>query len=249
MLRMPRSHVDEAWEELGPANIGGRTRVIRFHPNNPNIMFAGSVSGGLWKSTDAGNIWVPITDFLPNLAVGAFEFDPLHPDTMYLGTGEGNYNIDAVLGIGLLKSTDGGNTWEQTSLSFPYSSSSAINKISVDPTNPLNIVVATRSGLRRTTDGGVSFTYPTGSGAGDFKDVQRDPQNPNTLLAAAGYPWSVLSRPVLLCRLVLGVPCGLFSSTYPWCYLWPQIHRRRGAAQGGQTFLSFVARFHFLLLR
>lgn len=189
MLKMPRARTDEPWEELGPANIGGRTRAIQFHPNNPDIMFAGSVSGGLWKSTDAGHVWFPITDFLPNIAVGAFEFDPLHPDTMYLGTGEGYYNIDAVLGIGLLKSTDGGETWVQTSLSWPYSANWAINKISIDPTNPENIVVATRTGLRRSTDGFVTFTVPSGSGAGDFKDVKRDPQDPNNLLAAAGYPW------------------------------------------------------------
>jgi photosystem II stability/assembly factor-like uncharacterized protein len=194
MLKMPRAHTDEPWEELGPANIGGRTRVIRFHPNNPDIMFAGSVSGGLWKSTDAGHIWVPITDFLPNIAVGALEFDPLHPDTMYMGTGEGYYNVDAVLGIGLLKSTDGGDSWEQTSLSWPYSSSSAVNKISIDPTNPENIVVATRNGLRLSTDGFVTYSIPSGGGSGDFKDVQRDPQNPNNLLAAAGYPWGAASN-------------------------------------------------------
>lgn len=189
MLKMPRARADEPWVELGPANIGGRTRVIRFHPDDPNIMFAGSVSGGLWKSTDAGHIWVAITDFLPNIAVGAFEFDPINPDIMYMGTGEGNYNIDAVLGIGLLKSTDGGNTWEPTALSWPYSSSSAINKISIDPTNPNKIVVATRNGLRYSDDGFATFSIPSGGGSGDFKDVQRDPQNPNNLLAAAGYPW------------------------------------------------------------
>ncbi len=194
MLKMPRAHVDDQWEELGPANIGGRTRVIRFHPNNPDIMFAGSVSGGLWKSTDAGHVWFPITDYLPNIAVGAFEFDPLHPDTMYLGTGEGTYNIDAVLGIGLLKSTDGGVTWEQTALSWPYSSDGAVNKISVDPVNPENIIVATRTGLRRTTDGGVSFSTPFGGVTGDFKDVQRDPQNPDTLLASAGNPWGAATN-------------------------------------------------------
>ena len=82
--------------------------MIRFHPQNPAIMYAGAVSGGIFKSTDSGQNWRPMTDELPNLAVGCFEIDALNPNTLYLGTGEGYYNADAVLGIGLLKSTDGG---------------------------------------------------------------------------------------------------------------------------------------------
>ncbi len=179
--------LDEAWANLGPYNHGGRARVIRFQPGNPAIMYAGAVSGGIFKSTDSGAHWNPLTDALPNLSVGCFEIDPQTPQILYLGTGEGYYNADAVLGVGLLKSTNGGVTWNTTGLDFDYAAGQAITRLSLDPRNSSILLAGTTAALYRSTDGGANFTLVLN---GDIKALVRDPQHPDTLLAAPGDPWS-----------------------------------------------------------
>lgn len=104
------------WTERGPNNVAGRTRAIMIDKRDAtgNTVFAGSVSGGIFKTTNFTNAsptWAPVNDFLPNLAISNLVQDAAHPDTMYATTGEGWYNIDAVRGGGIFKSTDGGNTW------------------------------------------------------------------------------------------------------------------------------------------
>ena len=100
-----------AWRELGPTNIAGRSRILVFHPQRDTTMYLGAASGGVWKTTDAGQNWEPIGDMLPNMAVNALAIDPTSPDTLYAGTGEGFGNIDAVRGAGIFKSIDAGKTW------------------------------------------------------------------------------------------------------------------------------------------
>ncbi len=184
--RMDRVTLDEPWTNLGPANHGGRTRVIRFHPDNPQIMFAGAVSGGLWKSTDAGLSWLPFTDQLSNLAVGCFEIDPTNPQVMYLGTGEGYYNADAVSGIGLLKTVNAGATWEPTGLNWQYNAGQSVFRIAIDPRNGQYVLASTQQGIYRSTNSGQTFSNVR---SGNFNELKRDPLNPDVLLAGAGYPW------------------------------------------------------------
>jgi photosystem II stability/assembly factor-like uncharacterized protein len=184
--RMSRATFDEPWISLGPANHGGRARVLRFHPGHPDTIYVGAVSGGLWKSTNAGASWFPLTDGLANLAVGCFEIDPSNPDIMYLGTGEGYYNIDAVTGIGLLKSTNGGLSWNPTGLSYPYTQGESILKVNIDPRNGQIVLAATMDDLRRSTNGGQTWTSVL---SGEIKDLVRDPSSPDVLLCAPGNPW------------------------------------------------------------
>jgi len=184
--RMSRVTLDEPWTSIGPTNHGGRARVLRFHPGHPDTMYVGAVSGGLWKSTDAGASWFSLTDGLANLAVGCFELDPTNPDIMYLGTGEGYYNIDAVTGIGLLKSTDGGQSWNPTGLSYPYSQGESILRLNIDPRDGQIVLAATMDGVRRSTDGGQTWSSVR---SGEIKELVRDPQNPDVLLCAPGNPW------------------------------------------------------------
>src|SRR4051794_22057039 len=84
------------WQSRGPTNVGGRTRSLLIDPTNPLKIFAGSVGGGLWKTTDGGAHWNPVNDFLANLAVCSLAFDPQNSQTIYMGTGEGFFNGDAI---------------------------------------------------------------------------------------------------------------------------------------------------------
>ena len=111
------------WMEVGPSNVGGRTRAILIDKNDPTgeTVWAGGVSGGLWKSINGGENWSPIDDFFENMAVTCIVQHPLYPDTMYFGTGEGmasNAPITGVpplgvRGLGVWFSTDGGDNWDR----------------------------------------------------------------------------------------------------------------------------------------
>ncbi len=184
--RMPHASLDEPWVNLGPYNHGGRARVIRFHPTNPTIMFAGSVGGGLFKSTNAGVSWFSLTEALPNVAIGSFEIDPSDPQIMYLGTGEGYFNGDGIGGIGLLKSTDGGSSWSETGLNYDYAEGKAILRISIDPQDGQIVLASTNDGLYRSVNGGQTFTMMR---SGNINELKRDPQHPDTLLCGGGNPW------------------------------------------------------------
>ncbi|MFG3497750.1 WD40/YVTN/BNR-like repeat-containing protein [Streptomyces sp. NPDC047928] len=95
-----------AWEWLGPGNIGGRTRGIVIDPARPRHMWAASAGGGVWHTGDGGARWDPVDDFLANLACACIAMDPSDPATIYVGTGEGFSNADAIRGNGVFRTTD-----------------------------------------------------------------------------------------------------------------------------------------------
>src|SRR5215217_258758 len=99
------------WQSLGPGNVGGRTRSLLIDPTDPNVMYAGAVAGGIWKTTNGGSSWLPLNDFLANIAVTCLAFDPSNSSTIYAGTGEGFLNADGVRGAGIFKTTDAGAHW------------------------------------------------------------------------------------------------------------------------------------------
>ncbi len=181
--RMPVSRLDEPWVCLGPLNEGGRATIVRFHPENPDIMFAGSASGGLFKSIDAGHSWYPATDDLPNLNINDLAFDPFDANTIYMTTGEGAYN--QLYGLGMFKSTDGGNSWQPTGFSWPQSQWQCAQALSIDPRNSQTILVADYGMLYISHDGAETFTPVL---AGDVKSIARDPFHAEVLLAAVGRP-------------------------------------------------------------
>ena len=196
LFNMPKSFADStiSWESVGPNNIGGRVRSIAIDPINPNIIYCGSVSGGLWKSTDSGGSWASLTDFAPNLVIGCIAIDPTNTQVVYAGTGEGYFNIDALRGIGVLKSTDGGSSWSALN-NFPGSISSYayyfINKILIRPDNPNTIFVATSStteGIWKSTNAGASWSRITAPGTlSKFcVDLEMDPSSPDIMYAAFG---------------------------------------------------------------
>ncbi|MGK0364864.1 MAG: photosystem II stability/assembly factor-like uncharacterized protein [Saprospiraceae bacterium] len=158
------------WKALGPMNIGGRTLCLAFHPNDENTMFAGSASGGLWKTTTAGQGyvgWERVNINFPVLGVPAIAINPSNPDEMYIGTGE-VYNNQSTMpgvvnrftrgsyGIGILKSNDGGITWEKT-LDWEYQDLRGVSDIAINPNDPNIVYAATSNGLYMTTDSGENW--------------------------------------------------------------------------------------------
>ncbi len=153
------------WRALGSKNYGGRTRALMVDLNDATrkTVFAGSVGGGLWKTTDITATepnWTPVDDLFGNLAISSLAQDPTNPQVMYFGTGEGYGNSDAARGLGIWKSTDGGNTWNQ--LSSTNNSTYYYNfKVLVSSTGIL--YTATTNGLYRSSNGGTSFTKVLGT--------------------------------------------------------------------------------------
>ncbi len=146
-----------AWTAMGPGNIGGRTRAILIHPTRSTTMWIGGVAGGIWKSTDGGASWSPKADLLVNIAVNSMMLDPRNPDILYAGTGEGFFNGDAVRGAGILKSTDGGETWSQLA-STANSDFFYVQKIVMSRGSSQRLYAATRTGVFRSLDAGGSWT-------------------------------------------------------------------------------------------
>lgn len=144
------------WRWLGPGNVGGRIRAIAISKTSPSTMFAGSVGGGIWKTTDGGSSWTPVNDFMASLSVSTLVFDPANPLVMYAGTGEGYGNADAIRGAGIFKSVDGGTTWTQ--LAGSARQSTAVNRIAIAPTGG-TLLAATNTGLWRSVNGGSTFTF------------------------------------------------------------------------------------------
>lgn len=168
------------WVEKGPNNIGGRTRSLVINPANTSEMWAGSVGGGVWRSTNSGTSWAPVNDRMSNLAVCSLALVPGTPVTLYAGTGEGIYNGDAIAGNGIYKSTDGGATFTRLASTSTWS---YVNRIAVSPANPQILLAATRSpgGIYRSTNGGTSWVQVRSATA--CMQVLFDPNDVNKCVA------------------------------------------------------------------
>ncbi len=176
------------WTTLGPstsANVTGhwspgigRINVIAREPGNPQTLYIGSPSGGLWKTSDEGANWLPLTDDQPVLGVSAIAIDPTNTDIIYIGTGDKDASDN--YSIGVLKSTDGGTTWEITGMDWTIYQNRSIAKLLINPNNPNILYAATTVGLFRTDDGGDSWSNLL---SGDIDDLEFKPGNSNTIYA------------------------------------------------------------------
>jgi photosystem II stability/assembly factor-like uncharacterized protein len=151
----PRPIVEEYWS--GTDDASGRVVAIAPHPTDPDTVYVGAASGGVWKTTDGGASWTALTDELSILNHGCVALDPSDPETVYVGTGE--YPTQST-GDGLFRSTDGGATWEQ--LATASEVGSTCSRILVDPDDPQTIHVTGGissgvAGYFRSTDGGATW--------------------------------------------------------------------------------------------
>jgi len=196
-----------SWTSIGPAPItngqvpgnlavSGRIAGLAADPTNPNIIYIAAAGGGVWKTTNDGTSWAPLTDNQPTLFMGAIAVAPSNPNIIYAGTGEASNSISSYYGLGVLKSTDAGATWTLLGTSQFYRRT--IAQIVVDPTNANTVYVAVadfgenglggNTGIWKSTDGGSTWTDTTTAitTTQPFSDVVIDPTSPQTLYAAVG---------------------------------------------------------------
>jgi photosystem II stability/assembly factor-like uncharacterized protein len=186
----------EGWSPLGPANIerrdAGRISAIALHPSDAATIYIGAAQGGVWRTRDAGANWTPLTDGECSLAMGALAIDPVSPDIVYAGTGELHFSGDSYYGCGVLRSTDGGDTWTHLGADiFDTDAGGArISKVIVDaPTAgsaaATTVYAASSSGVYRSPDSGATWAQVL---AGTATDLLVDPTNPRVFYAALGLP-------------------------------------------------------------
>ena len=170
---------------------------IAWHPTNTTILYAGAASGGLWKSTSGGTSWLPLTDALPSLAVGAVALDPSNPNTCTWARAKAHSISTPCMARGFSNPPTRGTNWAVTGMDWQQAQGRAVNKIIVHPTNGQILWAATNAtnsgGVFKSTDGGTSWTRTL---AGDAKDVVIHPDSANVLYAAIGYPWGGASNGV-----------------------------------------------------
>ena len=170
-----------SWSPVGPFSIAapasnylGRVNCVAFHPSDANTLFAGTPGGGLWKTTNGGTSWTPLTDGLPSSGISGIAIQSNNPNVMYVLTGDGNggnqwgYYVKE-RGCGVYKSTDGGVTWLATGLSWNQSDMRYGYKLLLHPTNSNVLVAATSNGIYRTTNGGTSWSQEI---SGEFQDIE-----------------------------------------------------------------------------
>jgi len=204
------------WRSVGPY-IGGRVVAVTGVPGNANLFYAGTVGGGVWKSSDEGIKWENITDDKlpgPSASIGAIAVAPSAPSTLYVGTGEDDIRNDMIPGDGIYKSTDAGTTWTYAGLRETHS----ISRIVVSPRDP-NLLYASSMGhvfvpgpdrgIFKSMDGGKSWKrilfIDDKTGA---IDLAMDPNDPQLLYAAMWQaqrmPWGLISG---------GPGSGLYKTT------------------------------------
>ncbi|MBV9879003.1 MAG: glycosyl hydrolase, partial [Gemmatirosa sp.] len=220
------------WRSIGP-DRGGRSIAVSGVKGRPKEAYFGATGGGLWKTTDAGETWTPVTDGkIGSASVGAVAVSESNPDVVYIGMGESCIRGNIMPGDGVYKSTDAGKTWTHVG----FSNSDAIARIIVDPTNPDVVYVASfgkyggpseERGVFKSTDGGKTWKRTlfrdARSGA---VDISLEPQHPNVLYAALWEAyrneWSMSSG---------GAGSGIYKSVDGGEH-WTEITRNNGLPSG-----------------
>jgi photosystem II stability/assembly factor-like uncharacterized protein len=214
-----------------PGNGGGAGRIncITFDPTNSNTLWIGAACGGVWKSTNGGVSWSSNTDLLPALSVSDIVINPINTQIMYIATGDKfgiyvQYETWGHYSAGILKSTDGGATWNPTGMTSTLANNIIIQRLVMDPTNTNTLYAATFQGIYKTTDGGTTWTNIR---SGYFYDIELNPTNPAILYAGdnvgfqlstnSGATWNYISGVSSTGRTSIAVTPASPASVYCWC--------------------------------
>ncbi len=169
------------WIQMGPTSIidgqtysdhktrvlvTGRVTTIVPHPYDQDVIFVATAQGGVWKTVDGGRNWKPTSDHQSSLAIGALTIDESNPLVLYAGTGEGNFSADSQYGIGILKTEDGGETWQRKEKTVETFGGSRFCRLAINHKTPTTIFAATvssrrpnvASGIYRSIDGGETWS-------------------------------------------------------------------------------------------
>lgn len=218
---MEKSLSASNWTSLGPDYSDGgydgvgRINGVTFHPTDLSTYWVGSAGGGLWVTHDSGTTWQALTDNIGSLKINDVAIAPDFEtsNTMYIATGDKD-QYPSSYSVGVLKSTDAGETWNPTGLVFPMNANKTINKLIINPSNSSEIIAATSSGMRKTIDAGVTWTSVSASL--DFIDIEAKPFDFTTLYAStrdgvvyrslnSGASWSIVFYGVSPNRIELAV--------------------------------------------
>lgn len=163
----------------------GRLNTLCFDPQNGNTIYVGAPDGGLWKSTNNGSSWTSLSDGLANLGVSGIAVHPTSTNIIYILTGDGpgviSTNWPSIHNVGVLKSINGGSTWQSTGLVFNDTNSSRGHRLIMDPSSPNKLLVATSTGIYRTTNSGATWSMTQ---SGNFRSMEYKPGSPSTVYAS-----------------------------------------------------------------
>lgn len=191
------------WRNIGPANMVGRVSDVEGIPGDPNIVYVGSASGGVWKTVNGGITWQPLFDKQPIASIGDMAVVPSNPDVVYVGTGESNVRNSVSFGNGVYKTLDGGKSWIHLGLEDTHH----ISRIVIDPKNTSTVFVgalghafgpSSERGVYKSTDGGNTWKLALYTDARHgVADMDINPRNPNIVYAAFWHferkPWTFVS--------------------------------------------------------
>ncbi len=172
------------WKSIGPYTTNrktgqGRVNTFIIDPNNPNIFYVGAPAGGIWKSVNAGIDWTPLSDQIPQIGVSGIAIDSNNSNIIYIATGDDDARD--TYSVGVLKSVDGGSSWNKTGLDFSQSNSIS-SEIYIHPNNSNIIWVSTNKGFYKSIDSGLSWKKNIDNNILDFK---LKPNDPNTIYAVS----------------------------------------------------------------
>ena len=207
MATLSRGQLQAAnWELMGPQLLtwGGRMISLEFDPVDPNTLYAGSADGGLWRTEDMGENWLPLTDDIPAQGISSIVVNPQNRNSILIGTGEASYPLGPAIrnGIGVLKSYDFAKTWNQTNYVYDYKQGVSTFDMVWDPVDTTNVYLAATDGFWVSRDGGMTWERKI---ATKSTSIAFNKSNPNIIYTIvegvgvqksidAGETWTILDN-------------------------------------------------------